>query len=404
MKSRKNKIFTLICLLSCIIVLLHIYYAHAGENADIQSLVKDNTTFACDLYTQLKGEEGNLFFSPYSISTALAMTYAGARGNTAIQMAEVLHFNLDQETLHAAFSTLSKHLQDLEKGGDIALKIANALWIQESLELLEEFLKLNKQYYESRLFRVNFETALAEARIKINEWVAEKTYEKIQELLQREDLDSLTRLVLTNAIYFKGNWQSPFDEKQTREESFWVTPSKAVMISMMYQKGSFLSTEDDVVQIVALPYVGENLAMLILLPFEMDGLPEVEKRLNAENIEAWLSKLQPQNLMIGLPKFMFSSRFDLKQTLRTMGMTEAFSGKAEFSGITLKGHLQIAKVIHEAFIEVNEKGTEATAATSVVLGRSMPRPFKVDHPFLFLIQDRSQGSILFVGRVVDPAE
>ncbi len=401
---RKNKnIFTVLCMIGCFMLGGSHGFAQKTGGNKMKAFAQDNNAFVCDLYAQLRQQEGNLFFSPYSISTALAMTYAGARSDTAAQMEKVLHFNLKEEALHSAFSQLSKYLHGLEKDGDIALKLANALWIQKKLGLLKKFKRLNEQYYKSEPFQVDFKNALEKARREINAWVADKTNHKIEELLQKGDIDPLTLLVLTNAIYFKGNWQNPFDEKMTRAESFWVTPDRDVKVPTMSQKGNFWHVEDKTLQIVALPYGGETLAMVILLPRAHDGLAEIESRLDAETIAHWLSEMYQRTLMLSLPKFTFSSRFDLSKTLETMGMKNAFSGSADFSGIAPE-HLFITKVIHEAFVEVNEQGTEATAATATMMGRSMPQQFIVDHPFIFFIQDMSTGSILFMGRVINPAK
>jgi len=393
-----------VCILGCLIFLSNSYAQTSGKD-EMASLATGNTAFACDLYAKLQEKQGNLFFSPYSISTALAMTYAGARGNTATQMAEVLHFSLEQEALHSAFFRLSKHFQELEEAGDIALKIANALWIQEDLELLEEFRNINERYYGANLFPVNFKKAFEEAREQINAWVAKQTHEKIQDLLAEGVLDHLTRLVLTNGIYFQGNWHHPFDESLTREGSFWVSPDKTVTVPMMSQTNSFYYGGADSLEVLALPYSGEDLYMVILLPEQNDGLPKIEKMLNAQNIRAWISILNSRKTLVFLPKFTFASNFPLKETLQMMGMTDAFSKKSDFSGIASHEELVISDVIHKAFVEVNEKGTEAAAATGVVAAiRSMPPEFKADHPFIFFVWDTHTESILFLGRVVNPAE
>lgn len=396
-----------VCIVGCLLglgILTANMSVQAGQGANMKALVHGNNTFAWQLYAQLKQEQGNLFFSPYSISTALAMAYAGARGNTASQMAGVLHFTLEQGMLHAAFAELADHFQQLEKESHITLSIANALWIEKTLELMVKFLERNTRYYGANVFQVDFTRAVEETRQKINTWVAGKTREKIQELLQKGDIDNSTPLVLTNAIYFQGNWQHPFDEKMTQAGSFWIAPNKEITVPMMNQMGKFYSAENASLQILALPYVGENLFMIILLPQGRDGLAEVEKHVNAENIKQWIMMTEQKTLAVSLPKFTTSSRFDLKRTLSAMGMPEAFSRKADFSGIISSGGLWIAKVIHEAFVEVNEKGTEASAATAVTFGRSMPREFRVDHPFLFFIYDGSSESVLFLGRVVNPSE
>jgi serpin B len=375
--------------------------AYAAVQKDMQSVTEGNTAFALDLYIKLGSqEEGNFFFSPYSISTALAMIYAGARSNTAEDMAKVLHFGLEQERLHAAFSELADHFAFIEDQGYVKLSVANALWIQRRFELLQAFLTLTQKYYGAAVFQLDFVTETEASRQQINRWVAEKTYEKIDELLKAGDVTPETVFVLTNAIYFKGDWLSPFKEEQTQDATFRVSSEKQVMTPMMTQKGSFEYAQDEQIQILALPYAGEELQMLIFLPKAEDGLPELEKQFDAETFQRWLSLLYEQKVRVSLPKFIMRSRFDdLLSTLGQMGMKN-FS---DFSGIS-PAMPQLSKIIHEAFVEVNEQGTEAAAATAVVFGRSLQRyiEFTADHPFIFLIYDASSGSVLFLGRMTDP--
>lgn len=369
--------------------------AHAD---DTLTVVSDNTAFAWDLYAQLKAEEGNLFYSPYSISTALAMIYAGARGNTAAQMADVLHFTGGHEALHPAFSALAEHFQEMTKAETVSLNIANSLWIDGMVILLEEFLNMMQKYYAAHLFQVDFVKAWEATRQQINQWVAEQTNEKITELLHEGDVSSETTLVVTNAIYFKGSWLSPFKEEMTVEAPFWTSPETSLMVATMNQVGSFAYAEKENLQIIALPYEGEQLHMVILLPWEKDGLPKLEKHLDKKAMQRWFDMLEPRSLSVSIPKFSMRSRFDLLETLEAMGITD-FS---DLSGISTPA-LPLTKVIHEAFVDVNEQGTEAAAATAVTLGRSMPMSFSANHPFVFFIYDASSSSVLFIGRVVDPS-
>jgi serpin B len=409
MHSRKKFLFVFFCIVGCI-TLLSNTYTTADEEANMKSLADGNNTFALDLYAHLSGEEKNLFFSPYSISTALAMTYAGARGKTEQQMAEVLHFTLDQESLHPAFANLADHFREIQKKGDIALSIANALWIQEDFELLKPFLTITKQYYEAKPFQVNFKEAYEDIRIEINKWVEKQTKEKIKDLLPQGVLSELTRLVLTNAIYFKGNWALQFEKELTQDESFWITPDKEIVTPMMHQEASFKYGEADSLQVLEMPYAGEDLSMIVLLPGEKDGLSELERKLNSENITTWTSESSYQEVDVYVPKFTMTSQFTLSAILKAMGMEDAFSGNADFSGIESSKQLNITDVIHKAFVEVNEEGTEAAAATGVVVGLtsvSEPQPvpiFKADHPFVFFIRDNHSESILFLGRVVNPSD
>jgi serine protease inhibitor len=375
--------------------------------AEKKATVEGNNAFAIDLYARLKAEKGNLFFSPYSVSTALAMTYAGARGNTETQMADVLHFELDQERLHPAFGALVARLNARGKEDAYQLSVANALWGQKGYRFLRDFLELTEKVYGGAFREVDFSTPEAReaARRTINAWVAKETQDKIKELIKREVLDRWTTLVLTNAIYFKGNWASQFKKGQTKDSPFTVAPDKKVDVPMMYQKGDFKYVETESFQALELPYVGDELSMVILLPHKMEGLADLEKSLTSDNLNKCLTGLRKQEVSVYLPKFKMTSEFRLEEVLESMGMPDAFSSRADFSGMTGRKDLDISKVIHKAFVEVNEEGTEAAAATAVVMvrgGPRKPRVFRADHPFIFLIRDNPSGSILFLGRVANP--
>jgi len=378
----------------------------ASDQAGKEKIVEGNNTFALDLYAQLKEEEGNLFFSPYSISTALAMTYAGARSDTALQMAQVLHFNLLQNDLHPAFSNLSQGLSTAPGESGYQLDIANALWGQQGYPFLKEFLSLIKQSYGGGFFEVDF-GATERARQTINHWVEEKTENKIKELLLKGDIDALTTLVLTNAIYFKGYWSSKFKTENTKDIPFKLTTGEESNTPTMYQKSKFNYAENDMIQILEMPYIGDKLSMVILLPKEKGTIKQLENRLTVENLKNWLLMLRSQEVNVWIPKFKTTSRFYLEESLKQMGMPDAFSlPPADFSGITGINDLFINKVIHKAFVDVNEEGTEAAAATAVVMtkGISMAKAFKADHPFIFMIRDKHSGSILFLGRIMNPNE
>ncbi len=394
--------------LGCLI-LVSATYATVDEEARMKNLVNGNSAFALELYASLSKAEGNLFFSPYSISTALAMTYAGARGETEAQMAKVLHFELEQKALHPAFAEVFEHFQEIRKAGNAALNIANALWIQEDFELLEQFRNISKRHYGTGLFQVNFQDAYAEVRLKINAWVEQQTNKKIQDLIPRGVLNALTRLVLTNAIYFKGAWAREFDKDATTAEPFWLTPTKEIIVAMMHQEDTFKYGEDDTVQILQMPYQGKELAMVLLLPKTKDGLKKLEATLSPEELTNWRAQIFLRKVNVFLPKFTLTSQFSLSGMLKAMGMPAAFSGDADFSGMAPGRQLNITEVLHKAFVEVNEEGTEAAAATAAVIGVTSvmePEPvpvFRADHPFVFLIQDNQTGSILFIGRIMNPA-
>ncbi len=375
-------------------------------DAGARTLIEGNTAYALDLYQQLRQEDGNLFFSSYSISTALAMTYAGARGVTEAQMADVLHFLLPQEALHPAFARLEALLRDIQAGGDVQLSVANALWPHVDYPFLDSFFDLVKVNYGVSLTAVDYRDPEA-ARQQINAWVEQETNEKIQDLIPPDIINTLTRLVLTNAIFFKGNWASQFEKASTRDADFSLLSGKRVTVPMMAQKLECGYGESDDLQILELLYVGGALSMIVLLPRTVDGLAALEARLTPDALEHWTKRLWETRVEVFLPRFKLSAAFRLDEVLKAMGMTDAFDeGRANFAGLDGKAMLCITAVLHKAFVDVNEEGTEAAAATAVVMGlRSMPPPspvFRADHPFLFLIRDNATGSILFLGRVVDP--
>jgi serpin B len=384
----------------------------AAKPADKAAAAKGDNEFALDVYAQLRGEEGNLFFSPYSISTALAMTYAGARGQTADEMAKTLHFTLDQEHLHPAMGALIRELNDPGKPSGYQLSVANALWGQKGQPFRKDFLDLTRTDYGAGLHEVDFARATEAARKTINTWVEQQTRDKIKELLKPGILDPDTRLVLTNAIYFKGDWVYQFDKKRTHQADFHVTEKQTVQVplmSMTNEKGEFKYLKGDDFQALELPYAGKHLAMVLFLPDKLDGLAEFEKGLTAAKLDGWIGQLKPtKEVFVALPKFKMTKEFSLKDMLTKMGMRQAFDpDKADFSGIDGSRDLYISAVIHKAFVDVNEEGTEAAAATAVVIKptavRLTPR-FQADHPFLFLIRDNRSGSILFLGRVADPSK
>jgi serpin B len=335
------------------------------------------------------------------------MTYAGARGKTEEQMGTTLHFTLDQKQFHPAFARLEAQLKAIQEKGDIKLNIANALWTQEDYVFHSEFLKVIERNYGAVLNSVDFKRAHEKARKKINAWVEQKTKDKIKDLIKPGVLNSLTRLVLTNAIYFKGKWKSQFKKCRTKKNPFWLSANKSVEVPMMTQKRQFRYMGNDSLQILEMPYVGSYLAMVVLLPRKVDGLAQLEADLNVENLHMWLSHFRKREVSVFLPKFKMTSQFRLSETLASMGMPDAFGGNADFSGINGKRDLFISAVIHKAFVDVTEEGTEAAAATAGVISLtsapSKPPPtFRADHPFLFLIHDNRSGSIIFIGRIVNP--
>lgn len=378
----------------------------AVAQPNMRTLVQDNSAFAFDLYQQLRSAEGNLFFSPYSISVGLAMTYAGAHDETEKQMAKTLHFSLGQEYLHPAFAGLQTWLNHLQKDARIKLYVANSLWPQKDYNFLNEYLSLVKKHYGVSITPVDYVHAIEAACKTINQWVEQKTEYRITDMIQPAMFDMPPVLALVNAIYFKGNWEHQFSPRMTKEAPFYITPEKSVRIPMMDQEETVRYAEVDDLQILELPYRGDSLSMLVALPKEIDGLEQLEDSLSAENLDSWRSHLSDMRVRIYLPKFKMTRQFRLDAALQAMGMTDAFSlPPADFSGMTGTRDLFISAVVHKASVDVNEEGTEAAAGTVVVVApRREPEPptFRADHPFLFLIQENRTGSILFIGRVADP--
>ncbi len=402
------------------------------SDADLKALVEGNNIFAFDLYRLLvEGAERpkNFFYSPYSLSLALAMTYLGARGETAREMAEALHFTLPQARLHSAFSALdlalarrgvSREGQDDEA---FRLHIANAIWAQCGYAFLQPFLDGLAQNYGAGLRLLDFKAAPEEARVTINAWVSEQTEGKIMDLISQGAIDALTCLVLTNAIYFKAAWASFFATERTEDSPFHLLSGEQVMVPMMYQTASFRYAVGPAYQAVELPYAvasaadGPELAMLIILPSPYrDDFAAFAASLDAARVDeivASLGRGMDQDVALTMPKFTVeSASLPLGGALSALGMPSAFSYVADFSGMTTRGErLYIHEVLQKAFIEVDEVGTEAAAATAVIISALIasptmppePFPFIVDRPFVFFIRDTSTGAILFIGHVVNPS-
>jgi serpin B len=382
-----------------------------GAGGDVAAVVKGNTEFALSLYGKLRAQAGNLFCSPYSVSTALAMTYAGARGQTAAEMAKALDFTLDPGHLHPAFGALQHQLiQGSGKKQGYQLNVANALWGQEHFGFLPDFLNLTRRDYGAGLREVNFQSDPEAARRVINTWVEQQTHDRIKDLLPQGLLTTDTRLVLTNAIYFKGFWAEQFKKASTKQEPFQLAGGGQVQVPLMHQTGHFQYHDGGTFQALELPYRGRELSLLVLLPKRVDGLAALEGRLTAANLAAWLGRLREQEVQVALPRFKVTGAFNLNQVLEALGMRQAFiPGGADFSGMsgTNGRKLFLQAVVHKAFVDVNEEGTEAAAATGVAVAEEAepadPAVFRADHPFVFLIRDNRSGSVLFLGRLTNPA-
>jgi serpin B len=379
-------------------------------SADLAAVAKSNNQFAVDLYAKLAANEkdGNLFFSPFSISTTLTMTCGGARGKTAEEMRKILHFALADDKLHPAAGALLDDLNAAGKAGGFELSVANALWAEKSRQFLPEFLALNKANYHAGLETLDFAGDAEGARKTINAWVERQTQDRIKDLIQPGSFDQLTRLVLTNAVYFKAGWESIFIEGMTLERPFKLFGGGTIKTPIMAQTNWFPFGAGGGFKAVELPYEGKRLAMLILLPDKDDGLPALEKKLSVKLLEGL--KLENHEVALSLPRFTLATECRLDSALKSLGMVAAFDAqKADLSGLdgeTAPGkRLFLAAAVHKAFVEVNEKGTEAAGATGgwLLAAGEEPKPFIADHPFLFLIRDRETGCILFIGRVTNPA-
>lgn len=381
-------------------------------------IVKANNMFAFDIYARLAKEPGNLVLSPFSIDTALAMTYAGAREDTARQIATGIHLPNGDTNVHAEFSALLKQLLNTNRF-DNQFVIANSLWVQQGYPVIESFQKLLHDQYGSSLNAIDltgwpgeFDSAKATAaRTQINRWVANQTHDPIQEIIPAKLPGPDTRFMLVNTIRFIGLWEKPFSEALTTNAPFHPDSKVGVSVPTMHAKANFKYAEDDGVQMLELPYFGEQLSMILLLPKKADGFPELEKTLTLSYFEQLEQASYLALVGVSLPKFKQDSNYDLINSLKALGITDAFSEIADFSNITSKNKLFIEAVIHKAYVDVDEKGTEATAATTTIAAtKGMPLQssslvlFNADHPFLFFIRHNPTGIILFMGRLTNPLQ
>jgi len=379
-----------------------------STQSGIQQVVDANNQFAFDLYSELdKSEQGNIFYSPYSISAALAMTYEGAKGQTADEMKSVFHFP-ENNILRPNFAAIYNEINKKDK--EYKLSTGNALWAQQNYQFLPDYLSRVEKYYGGKAANLDFVGETEKSRQTINTFIEQQTYDKIKDLIPQGAIDSMTTLVLTNAIYFKGTWVKQFDKKDTRDEDFTTSSGQKVKTPMMKLTGDdaeFNYAETDEIQILEMPYDGEDLSMLILLPKEND-IGTLEDSVTNEKLVEWKNMLNEQRVNIFIPKFKFETKYFMAENLKNMGMPTAFTDAADFSGMDGAQSLFISKVIHQAFVEVNEEGTEAAAATAVIFSTESVGPriptFRADHPFIFIIQQKDTGNILFIGRVADPTQ
>jgi len=373
--------------------------------------VKNNNQFAFGLYNKLDKDNKNVFLSPYSISTALAMTYTGAKAKTAECMEKVMHFSGGMENVSTEFKSLITEINS-RNGKDIEINVANRLFGDKKTEFLDGFLQNVENNFSAPLQKVDFKNDLEGSRKIINKWVEDKTKDKIKELIKEEVLSPDTKLALVNAIYFYGDWEHQFDSLSTRKGNFYLSEQDKKEVKMMWQKEHFDYMENSEMKAIRMTYKGNTLSMEIFLPNKKDGINELEKSMNETNYSKWNNEFKREEVAVTFPKFKMTIDFQLGSILKEMGMSLAFSDFADFSGMSLKTPLKISHVIHKAFIDVREKGTEAAAATAVIMvevtsvHRDEPKPFKIftaDHPFFFTIRDNKTGTILFMGKVNDPS-
>ena len=376
---------------------------------DLKILVDGNNAFALDIFQTLRSENGNLILSPFSISLALAMTYAGARGETEAQMANVLHFSQSQAQLHPAFNAIDLSLEkspgNFEKDQQpMTLNIANAVWAEQTFPFQQNFLDTIALHYGAGVHLADFINRYEPARREINGWVSDKTEKKIQNLLPEGSVTTDTRMALVNAIYFKADWQVPFNASSTNDGPFYLLDGSQVTVKMMHQLMSFPYIKGEGYHAIELPYAGDTSAMDIIIP-EEGNYESFESSFSKETWDSILAGMQHTTVDLGFPKFTFTKDFRLNDVLAEMGMPDAFDrDTADFSGMSEK-RLFIESIFHKAFVAVDEKGTEAAAATAVLaVPASLPEYLDVNRPFLFIIRDKVLGQILFIGRVLNPAE
>lgn len=427
----KQKVFRYMAV--CLVVLLCVTFAgctgtedvvsdqiRAPENSEqsiesIENVTDANNLFAFDLYKKLASEspdsDANIFCSPLSLSSAFALTYEGAKGETAEEIRSVFYFPESIETLRDGYLRINEGINTEDPGYD--LQIANALWAEKTYPFIDDYITAAEKYYSANTTNLDFISRPEESRLIINTWAEENTRGRIKDLIPEGAMSPLTRLVITNAIYFKGTWTTQFDQNRTYNTSFHTRSGTSVTVDMMQKTDEdalFGYTETDDLQVLVMPYDHESkkeLSMVVLLPIEND-LKAAEKGLNTGTLADFGNSLEVQQVRVYFPKFTLETEYSLSDTLTEMGMPTAFSDAADFSDMDGTQYLYISDVVHKAYVDVNEEGTEAAAATAVMmsgkgLAEEEPIPvFRADHPFIFLIQDNETGMILFIGRVSSP--
>jgi len=385
------------------------------DDAQLQTLAQDNTAFALEFFNQLRDADGNIIFSPFSLSLALSMTLAGAERSTEQAMLDALQMNLPENEVHAVFNALlfaieeSQELgQDEMEGDQFQLNIANSIWGQADYIFKEDFLDILAQHYGAGIYSVDFRQNPESARNAINDWVAEETEEKIEDLIPSGAIDPLTRLVLANAIYFNGSWLHPFSQNATAQAPFYTLDGSEISVDMMKLYGErFLYHQGQNYQALNLPYLSSDFVMTLMVP-DAGAYDDFEASLTLEGLSEMLAGMSFERVDLEMPKFDFESSVDANDPLIALGMGDAFDpDRADFSGITDEEELMITDVLHKATITVDEEGTEAAAATAVIIGVTSAMPDEpislvIDRPFMFMIRHLRTNTILFMGRVVQP--
>ncbi len=379
------------------------------KGTNVNTIAQGNNEFAFDLLKQIPFERENMVVSPFSISTALAMTYAGARNETLQEMAKVMHFDRDQVLFHANYGAYINVMNSIADD-QVQLNIANSIWAQQDYSFLQSYFDIIEDIYDSKTFQVDFRANREAVRKDINDWVYDETREKIEDLIAPGVLTDDTRMVLVNAIHFLGPWIKEFDAEQTRENHFYLQGREFVMADFMHRTDTLPYFEDEAMQILEIPYSGNSFSMVIVLPKESLEMETIENSLNGEVFDSMVDRLESTEVEVFIPKFEAETKLDLEEVLIGMGMVQPFNRYADFSGMTGDLDLKIDKVIHQAMIEVAEEGTEAAAATAVVVIRKTaidPDPrkaFIANKPFMFFIKENQHNSILFAGRVMNPSK
>jgi serpin B len=388
-----KKLFTILAMLIII------------QNMNAQTIVEGNNLFAFDLLKQLKDQNVNVFFSPYSISTALFMTAGGARNKTEKQMLEVLHQSQNSLEYHKKFGDV---IIKAENKKNVELSIANSIWPQKGYHFKIEYLALLKNAYKIQVAECDFAKSPNEEALKINNWVADKTKNKIIDIIKPDMLDATTKMVLANAIYFYGDWKIAFDKEKNVEAEFYKNDGSAAKTNFMNAEYSMKYASDDMFKVISINYKNNEVSLFVFLPNDPDSFSIALNSLDLRRFTLIDKSMREEKINLFLPKFKMTSEFMLEEKLPEMGMVDAFSSEADFSGMTGDKSLMISKVIHKAYIDVSEKGTEAAAATVVIMSRNggshKPIVFKADHPFIFIIKDNTTGQLLFIGILNDPKE